>query len=678
MAKALDRDQLERVYHHVFLPSKLPHASDEATDIDSHLISLTVEALSAIPHLLPGDSVASLGKVITAIKNLKAVNSLERGGTSESELLRVLTSLTDGQSTPVLVRQQNAAVIVTRQQERLVFETFELSASNEAVTSAKGRLIRCFPGPAVALNVQAHHDSLKIIAETLSTMSHGVMHGMQPTIVKAGATHNEPRDTTNPGAVTELFVGFLRGFGESVSVSSISKNTRDEVLWSNTLSPWRRSPMWLLIKIVLHLLLSRSSNGSERLFKRVMLFIHSYIANLVTGLGSDIAFSSDCIYAMSAKIVRRLHKLRESEGSTPHRSDALLAHADGVVGRASCILSQQWRLLRKQDSRSLDLGALAKLDMEGDTYMSLPVLDEYIKSMENRPNTDVTRIAAPTAPLVQYDAKVLPSLLEEKYPDYHRTTANLQQFERWISRNIDPWLDSHEPTACLKLHNVLIQYHQLAKKHYANNPEGLSIMLLTVFELWVACDKAAVHECQLLRDYAPDVPLDALQSLLLPRVDQMGRLVMLESYMRDRSSRSREGLSNLLLSNTNANGFAARYFDASDTLKSLRVSIEESAEISREAKRAEFKTMQDEYERLDLLYEEEDCLYETAVIDAWCDPPETEERHVVRKCLKCSYLRQRDLLKIEVDEWPLPRDPVEASVVVFELKVPHWFSSWRD
>jgi hypothetical protein len=509
-------------------------------------------------------------------------------------------------------------------------------------------------------------------------MSHRVVSEMQPVIVKATNTHEEFRDTTKPGAVTELFVGFLRGFGESASVSSILKKTRDEVLWMNALAPWRRSPMWLLIKVTIHLLLSRSSKGSERMFKRVMLFIHSHITNLVIRLGPDLAVSSDCIYAMSAKIVRRIHKVRESENSTSHRSDRLLAHVDAVLRRASDILSGRWQQVRNQESRPLDLGKLAKLDTAQDTSMSLPSLDKYIKSMEKRPNTDTSKAVAPTASLVHCDASTLPTLSEKSCTDYHRMTANLQQLERWASLNTDPWLDSRPPNACLKLHDLLIRYHGLAKIHYANNPEGLSIMLLTILELWVACDKAAVHECQLLSDYAPDVPVDALQNLLLPRADQMGRLMSLESYIQGRSSRSRKEVSSLLLSNNNANGFAARYFDTSDTLKDLRTSIESKAEDSRRIKHAEFEIMQAEYERLDSLFEKEDCEYETRIIDAEFDPPETEGIHMDRECMKSYYRKQRDGLKIEVHEWPLPQDPVEASVVVFELKIPHWYSSWRD
>jgi hypothetical protein len=179
-----------------------------------------------------------------------------------------------------------------------------------------------------------------------------------------------------------------------------------------------------------------------------------------------------------------------------------------------------------------------------------------------------------------------------------------------------------------------------------------------------------VHKCPLLGEYAPEVPLEALQNLLLPRADQMERLMKLESYVRGRSARSRNEYADLLLSNSDADSFAARFFNASDTLRTLRKSIVSAAEETRKAKQEEFKSLQATYERLDLWYEQEECKYETFVIDAWCDPPEVDVRRMESVCKKCKLRKERDSLTIEVHEWPLPEDPVDASVVIFELKVP--------
>jgi hypothetical protein len=164
---------------------------------------------------------------------------------------------------------------------------------------------------------------------------------------------------------------------------------------------------------------------------------------------------------MSAKIVCRIRKVRAN--STSHQSDRLLAHVEAVLRSASDILSGRWHQVRSKESRPLDSGKLAKLDTAQDTSMSLPLLDQYINSMNKRPNTNASKAVAPTASLVHCDASTLPTLSEKNCTDYHRMTANLQQFEHWISLNMDSWLDSRPLNACLKLHDLSIQYHGLAK-----------------------------------------------------------------------------------------------------------------------------------------------------------------------------------------------------------------------
>jgi hypothetical protein len=677
MAATLNEHELCRVYHHTFLPPQLPQASDDKTDVNIHLVNLTLEALRAYKQLLPKESPSALEGAIIAIKNLKSINSLEHGVTSESELYQVLSGLCDGQSAPMRISQQNAAVLVTRKQDELIFESFELSPSNSAVVSVRGRLTRCFPGATVAVNIHDHPELLSVVAETLTTMSHGAMPGMQPESHKAGGMHDEYRDTTNPAAVTELFIGFLRGFGKPVLVSGIYKSTRDEVFWSDALAPWRRSPMWLLIKITLHLLLSRAAHGSDRIYKGVMIYILGHILDMAR----DSLAPSDCLYAMSAKLVRRLHKLRTPEEPGVAQPQALLSWIDGLLERTSVMLSGRWRKIQKKEVQTLNLNALTKLDIRRDTQFSLPSLDAYITSMQRRSKEYVAKHFVPTVPLPQYDKSTLPSLPETECINFHRTTAILQQYERWIEQNLDEWLSAEAdrvPNACRKLYELMIQYYTLASDHYSRNPEGISIMILTLFELWVACDKAAVKKCQMLSEYSPNVPLDALQSLLLPHITQMERLLKLETYLQDRASDSRTELNGLLFKTDSANSFAARYFHTSQPHKELRQSIETAAQKAREAKEAEFHAKQADYERLDLWYEQTECEYREFIIDDWCTPPETEMRHMKSVCKKCAYRKERDGLEIEVHEWPLPEKDAEAAAVIFELQVPAWYSSWRD
>jgi hypothetical protein len=345
------------------------------------------------------------------------------------------------------------------------------------------------------------------------------------------------------------------------------------------------------------------------------------------------------------------------------------------------MISGRWRKVQKKETRTLNLNALTKLDVKRDTQFVLPALDAYITSMQKRSKEYVAKHFVPIAPLPQYEMSTLPSLPETECNSYHRTTAILHNFEQWIAQDLDAWLSTgaqHIPNVCRKLYELMTQYHGLASKHYSRNPEGVSVMILTLFELWISCDKHAIQKYPLLSEYAPIIPLDALQSLLLPHSNQMQRLLKLEMYLQGRADKSRSELDGLLYRTDNVSSFAARYFHISQPHQELRNSIEAAAHKAREAKEAEFHAKQSEYERLDLWYEQAECEYREFIVDDWCTPPETEMRHMKSVCKKCAYRNERDSLTIEVHEWPLPEKAFEAAAVVFELQVPGWYSSWRD
>lgn len=74
-------------------------------------------------------------------------------------------------------------------------------------------------------------------------------------------------------------------------------------------------------------------------------------------------------------------------------------------------------------------------------------------------------------------------------------------------------------------------YHHTAFSLYPRNPEAVSVMLLTLLELWIACDKSAIQIHGTLDEYDLCIPADTFQLLLLPFKLQMVRLARAEKYM---------------------------------------------------------------------------------------------------------------------------------------------------
>ena len=669
MATQLSAEELESVYHHVFLPPKLPQEADKPSD--STLINITLEALSK----LADDNDPVLCNAITAIKNLKAINSLADAAVSESQLTQVLSSLPNGRTAPIHVTSQNAALLITRKQDELIFEAFELSPLTSKVIAAKGRLVRKFPGVAVSVNTKSQpcNDVIPVIANTLSTMCKEAVASMRPISYKAGAKHKEGRDTTNPAIVTELFLGFLRGFGSPISVSSISKNTRDDVLWDNAEFPWRRSSMWLLIRVALHLVVTRSAGGTHHSFKIIMVYIMGHILTKATMQ----ELSSEDLQAMNAKIVRRIHKLHTAGISADHSHYHALVAVNSTLAKTSTLVSTRWQTIQANDTTFLDMSELARLNLKQDSQIKLTSLDKYIRSIHSRLNTAAASSFTPPSGLCKYTSASLPVLPGNNNAAFHYATSNLQQFELWVAQNLDQWISSQAGGACQMLHDLMTQYHRLASGHYAHNPEGLSVMILTLLDIWAACDKLAVRTCPMLAEYAPKVTLDALQNLLLPYPCQMERLHKLEAYLNGREQASRGDLVGLQFTTNDPNSFAARYYGQSPPHQRLKAAIEQNAQVAYNNKRSEYLTKKSEYDRLDSLYDSTDCEYVSVIIDRWCDPPETEQRHD-RRCRKCRYRRERDDISIKLHEWPLPQHNVKAKAVVFELDVPAWYVAWRD
>jgi hypothetical protein len=451
-------EDLQRVVNHVFLPPKLPQSADETSD--GALLDATLSALSSLSsQLLPDTDLVSIRHATVLLKNMKA--SMPSGKIEEPGLLKVLLSLTDGQTVAVKVGAQNAAVLITRRAEELVFEAFELSAQDEHVIATKGRLVRTFPGLAVATSVNLLLDSdfSTMVVNTLSTMCSQQVPEMQPKSYKDSKQQDEERDTTNPAMVTELFMGVLVGIGKYTTVSVISKNTRDEVLWHRAKVPWRRSPMWLLIRVALQLVISRSSDGSRQLYKEVLVFVMGHILNKCATL------SVDMLYVMKSKIQSRMHKL---SAAIPILPPSAMTFVTCSLKQASDSIESHWKSSQRLDARTLRLNNLTALDFPQDTFVALPALDQYIEAILSRQETPKSARYVPTSHLIHFVPHELPGLRIAGFQDSHYAICNLDRFETWVARYIDGWVTNNldvPDKACEDLHRLLTRYYSLASKH---------------------------------------------------------------------------------------------------------------------------------------------------------------------------------------------------------------------
>lgn len=275
------------------------------------------------------------------------------------------------------VSAQNSGVLVRRDPGGAVFEVFELSPDNKSVVSTKGRLQRSFPAFAVFIPLKDLSDQgfQTTLSQTISKMSVEQVDEMQPKAKKAGEMQSETRDTAMPDLVTEHLVSFLRAIGEPISTTTVRKNTREEVMWKDVKSPWRRSPLWLLFRVVMQLTFSRlSADPSKSFYKPFMAFHMSRILKLAL---THSYLESDVIYAMNAKLSQRLLKIED------HREEVWYSNIWDTMKIAHSHIKSRWESVMTSSCPSVNLSALRAINPSENVMHELPHLDQFLYHLKS-------------------------------------------------------------------------------------------------------------------------------------------------------------------------------------------------------------------------------------------------------------------------------------------------------
>jgi hypothetical protein len=686
---------IQYVVENVFLPPNLPQNGDD-TNIVSHeasMLAIVAEALRAFSTATQASDRAAISRAAEAIQRFRKIINIDgslnedklcegfydlykngtlsnqRKGKKKSEDLEqfLLTTQVKGGFLLLHVKAQNAGIIITCDHDIAIFEPFELSPQNERVMATVGRLKRSFPASSTAMSFElfGQKQCQAGLANTIATMSHQEVSEMKPKVTKAGDQHIEERDTTAPTIVTDFLVAGLSAIGNPSKGSKIWKNTREEVLWSHADLPWRRSPVWLLIRVAIQLYLSRSASN-KGLYKGFMIFLMAHILQRC----QDLDLPSDVLHCMMAKISKRLIKIDRNEAYP------WISTVERALHNCRSINEQRWKVIMQKSEAPVDIHQLSTNQILQGRLILCPKLDEFIEQIHSRQILNADNEFTPSWILLKNCQDDLPSLVGVGLKDNNIIPFHLSAFEGWIETSLDTWLVFHmlREDTCERLYNITKDYHNLALRQYHENPEGLSIMLLVIMELWIACDKTATQHHPLILEYKPEMPYKLLQSLILPRREQMERLKRIEDYLKQRNASTNPSYPSIFHSFGHIRSFSVQYFEISPIHNTLFLDIEQEARLERQRKNDEFSRLKSEYEDWMNLYNNTSHSFED-VVD-WKTGTASPEHST--SCRKCAYLNNAETMHIDIHEWPLPEKKLDAKSTIFELRVPKCFNDWRN
>ncbi|KAG8964182.1 hypothetical protein FRC03_002126 [Tulasnella sp. 419] len=652
------------IINHVFMPPVRPNW-DDSTELNQRALCRSVQrAAQEFGDALPPEERPKWKPIVKFLKHFVISHTFL--SFSKGEIFMFMNTMEQGDVLAFYIHAQNAAVIIRKTADGVIFESFEASPEAEAVRNTQGRLICSFPDTAVQIPIEVFEDPVFQIelSRFLATMNAGPLPPPRHTL------HPDLRDKkitpiAHPPYITQLLAHILRGIGTPVELSPVTKRIGDDVI--DTVSrrdrkPWRRSATWLVLRVVLQTSL-RWQFGDQLMYKAFMVYMHARILKM--GLQQS-EMSSSLIACMQRKTARRLYKLGSSAPSF------LVQYVQNAVVEAEALLQGRWDLAKTAQATSLgSTWAPQLLNLDADTALSLESSWKYLnQSLQPATTPDPPQRSTPkhTRRFLGVDnfAQSFSKELLTAFEAADNLTA-LADFERAVLVDLEVWakrnlLSAH---ALGVVASCLQHYLTAILKSSIEDPELLSLQILTIFKLWVELDKMAVAQCPLLAEFSPEVPPNLLQPLLLRKSEPIKALDYVEKHLQVRHSNATRGRS-VFSGTTDHTSFAIQYFDGSKELQALKRRIEAAARRQRASKLRELQKLRARYYSLKKSAEMYKCKCGTWTV-----------KHHIFYCQKCASENEASKMTIGIHEWPLPQDPLVAKIVVFELAAPLPFSIWR-
>ena len=710
----LSEGDLKYLVDHIFLPLKLPQKYDTDTlRRDNVLLNYVASTsgtfqkicrLAIVENL--SNSVAAWNIISRMLDNMGTFYDLDNGGIVRSKLQAALERMKiSGRShtilntsetlsdfshldvIPVFVEAQNAAIIFRKiAADILTFETFEVSLPCDVVMKAQGKISVRFPtNPPLPLPASAV--VIPTLATVLAHLSTNLMDEAAPVSRKGGANHYEVRDTASPRFITEGLAGIIRATPPSVHVAFdttyIQKRIDDHVLWKSALKPWRRSSMWLVIRVAMQSTLKQWGVEGAQGYKAFQAVLMASILDKVTSSNSD-EFSYELISVMNAKLARRLWKMGDILENPTSLS---LNMASDAVRRASGAIKERWQAIRQRHERTVQWTP-PPLPLEPDDVLkySFPHSQGFLRSLiewhDNAKWGSVTfdceafemQLGQTTPPRASLSSSQLPTITSS-----HDVGMTLYDVEVWVELHLEPWKLSplRSEQDCLSLSLMIEAYRKLGCSHYKGDPERVSLMHLCILELWAALDHICVKWCSLLQRYIPEIPQNVTDPLLLPHGSQMKRLARLQSYLDSRYQIALKYGGHSIFRHPNAKtSFPNQYFKLpeAEALTTLERTIRADESRRKEEKLSELQRCTTQYNDLMSQADPLTCSKTTKINKKGVQIVSHKRKH----CEKCRLMRQAKGLRVIPIEDPLPEDIFCARPIIFELTCPLPFAVWRD
>ncbi|QSZ28812.1 hypothetical protein DSL72_003317 [Monilinia vaccinii-corymbosi] len=663
---------LESLINHIVLPPRLPGTEDKNELLGVELMGRFIAAAKVMRDIKGNDLSKNWDWIRRSLEIAKFLNA--QGSLTKASLLSEFRDLQPNVILMLYVLEQNAALLISRNtsaqgQHQVLFEVFETSPASEAVLAAENALQWDFPGYSVEIPFSTFEQSsfLEELAKFLEKASTESIKQFTAKTIKAGSKVVETRDTSDCAIISSCLMTLLEANGRRVFPPVLRKRVRDDVCWFDSAKPWRRHPLYLVLRVGLQRRLATLGEAGRIQYKFLISVILTHLLE-----ESLREVDLETLSFLKTKLCRRLAKLEfdADQASTSinvayeQLFTSLRPRFQKAVQDASHVIDAAWTSFKKNDQRPI-LPLPTRAD-QCDMFLTLPNSGRFLRHIITEsfhPPTGLNGHGIPAA-----DVAIATKQLDAFANSYLSLYASEAANRRLAAPS--PALGHEEK--CMLLADRIGFYLRESRGKYLHNAEGSSAMILNIMDLWMAMDKSAVTAYPLLKKYHPCFTPEMLDILQVPLFEDMCRLKDIQSYIQIRCQDSTANGPSMSIYEDPVKGcFGERYFDQSTNMSILQERIRTETVIAYEKKQKEWEELSEEHRKLREEHDSLTCIFKF-------DEVLLEEVHDDDACKKCFLRRKARRIKIQVREFPLPANPAEEKVIIFELSPPKPFLSYRN
>ena len=326
--KVLKKQYLHEIIFHVFLPRILPSSISKYFEIIECLfLELIEDHLKRFLEFLKYNGKNQYFKFFLKISQIfsnwfEIQSSYIINSKALNAKLNDLIKNKDQDNTlPIYLIHQNSCLLIQFLNEnhrkklplfQISCSSFQVSVESETIMSNSSDIIITIPSVSTYIPNESLIGSPSF-STIVSDLTNNPFDETMAHSKKKGESVQEIREVQDPKLVNEWLLYAISGdCPPSQTPKSITKKVRDDVIWHQAYSPFRRSGMWMCIKFVLHIyfchfLEDEDGNIEGSICYKILMV--DFMSDLIEFSKNDDSIDHDLNVQVIGKIARRLYKL---------------------------------------------------------------------------------------------------------------------------------------------------------------------------------------------------------------------------------------------------------------------------------------------------------------------------------------------------------------------------------